>query len=71
MAADNGFPPNLIPGPPINIPGNIVAPTLVSGNYQNFFQPQQPIVPLATKLGDPLSPPEVVPPLTFQLVTNG
>ena len=67
----NGLPPNIIPGPPVNIPGTIVAPTLVSGVYQNFFQQQQQIVPLATKEGGPLSPPTVVPPLTFQLVTSG
>lgn len=63
--------PNIIPALPINIPGNIAAPTLVSGVYQNFFQPAQQIVPLATKKIGSIDEPAYSPPVNFEIQTSG
>ncbi len=66
-------PPNIYPPLPNNMPGSTspgvpTPPTLVPGVYQNFFQPQNQAIVLATQLGVPLQPPVFVPPVTFQLI---
>jgi hypothetical protein len=50
-------PPIIFPPLPVNVPGNVVPATAVSGVYGNSFIPAQEIAPLITGTGAPLEPP--------------